>query len=476
MKRAGAAFFAVMAAGLAACRAPAAAPPGPAVIRVDRATTYQTITGWEATAEAGQHDEINGGVSTLFLKYKDRLFDLAVSDLGLNRLRLEVRSGAENPRDYFAEFFEKRISVAEWHRRRYEIVNDNRDPNVIAWTGFHFTELDLVVRQIVEPIRERVNARGERLHVLLNYVDFGRSRFEHYDNPEEYAEFIEAAFLHLRDTFGWTPDGVELVLEPDNTPWDGHRLGRALVATAQRLRRHGFHPCFTAPSTTAMVNAPMYFDGLASVSGAAGLLRELSYHRYRGSSEATLRTIAERAARYRLDTAMLEHIGSGYEDLHEDLTVANVSAWQQFALAFPAEDNGAQYYVIDQTNRDAPGVHAGQRTWFLRQYFKYVRSGARRVAATSTSELFAPVAFVNHGGGLVLVVKAARAGAFTVDGLTEGRYGISYSTDTERGAERPDVAVAAGHPLSTSIPARGVLTIHGRAGSPEVRPPRAACR
>jgi hypothetical protein len=225
-----------------------------------------------------------------------------------------------------------------------------------------------------------------------------------------------------------------------------------------------------------MVNAPVYFDALASVPGAAGLLRELSYHRYRGGSEAALREIARRAARYRLDTAMLEHIGSGYDHLHEDLTVANVSAWQQYVIAYPTEDNGAQYYVIDQDDRDNPRVNPGHRTWFLRQYFKYVRSGARRVAATSTSAAFAPVAFVNHGGGLVVVVRAGGAGGFAVEGLTAGTYGMSYSTDTEHGVELADVKVAEGQRLQASIPAGGALTIHARTVGSVGPKPRVACR
>ena len=67
-----------------------------ASINLNPSITYQTISGWEATAQAGAMD------CQSFDQYSDVLFDHAVNDLGINRVRLEVRSGIENPVDYFA--------------------------------------------------------------------------------------------------------------------------------------------------------------------------------------------------------------------------------------------------------------------------------------------------------------------------------------------------------------------------------------
>src|ERR1700720_4859292 len=74
------------------------------VITLDPKTTYQTITGWEATAQAGQADEYDGrgspgpyvNASKPFQLYKDRLLDLAVNDLGINRVRVECKCSMEN--------------------------------------------------------------------------------------------------------------------------------------------------------------------------------------------------------------------------------------------------------------------------------------------------------------------------------------------------------------------------------------------
>src|SRR5690349_12894580 len=137
------------------------------VVKLNPAVTYQRMTGWEATAQAGQLDTTRGGLSAAFVRYKDRLFDLAVNDLGINRLRVEMRSGSENPRDYFTEFLDGRMSYSEWKRHWYEKVNDNADPMVIDPRGFQFSEVDHVMDHIVVPIQHRLAARGERLSVVL---------------------------------------------------------------------------------------------------------------------------------------------------------------------------------------------------------------------------------------------------------------------------------------------------------------------
>ena len=72
----------------AVCLAFAGARPVQAAgtVVIDPTTTHQTMAGWEATAWASQE-------SPAFPNFKDALFDQAVDDVGINRLRLEVRSG-----------------------------------------------------------------------------------------------------------------------------------------------------------------------------------------------------------------------------------------------------------------------------------------------------------------------------------------------------------------------------------------------
>jgi hypothetical protein len=161
---------------------------------------------------------------------------------------------------------------------------------------------------------------------------------------------------------------------------------------------------------------------------------------------------------------MLEHIGSGHEDLHEDLTLGMVSAWQQFALAFqqtrPLKDGGAVYYRVDVTDPASPEVVIGSRTRYLSQYFRYVRRGATRIMAASKDNTFDPIAFVNPDGGYVVVIKADSGGELTIGGLPAGAYGVNYTTAEEFNIDGAERSVGADGVLAVGIPDSGVLSIY----------------
>src|SRR5262249_8378197 len=161
---------------------------------------------------------------------------------------------------------------------------------------------------------------------------------------------------------------------------------------------NGFINDFVAPSTTCMNNAIGWFDDLIAVPGARQFITELSYHRYCGVSNASLDAISSRAIQYGINTSHLELIGADYNDLHADLTLGRNSAWAQYTLAIPindGSDDGAQYYIINDSDQNNPVITIGNRTKFLRQYFKFVRRGAIRIKATSGDSASDPIAFVN---------------------------------------------------------------------------------
>jgi hypothetical protein len=253
---------------------------------------------------------------------------------------------------------------------------------------------------------------------------------------------------------------VEIALEPDNTPWTGTDIGQAVVASGARLQASGFTPDIIAPSTTSMANAISFFDQLIQVTGVSQYLSDISYHRYAGVSDQNLQAIATRASQYQLRTAMLEHIGSDYFDLHKDLRLGMNSAWQQFALAYCGPDNGGKYYWIENSDPNQPVVNLESRAKFLRQYFKFIRRGAVRIGASSDNATAEPLAFINANGKYVVVVKESAADTLTVQNLPAGTYGIKYTTNAQYNVDWPNVTLAAGQALNTSIPAAGVITIY----------------
>jgi hypothetical protein len=467
------------------------APVAPALaqttVTVDSTITHQTMTGWEAVAYAA-HDlsPYSLDYSPAFPYYRTALFDSVVDGAGLDRLRLEIRSGVENTLDNWTLYQTGQIDYATWRSRRYATVNDDADPFSINWNGFFFSEMDTTIERVVLPIKQRVEANGEHLHINLNYVAFtgqiGSGQGYHHADPEEYAEFVLAAYLHLDSRYGWVPDTWEVILEPDNvSQWNGTLIGQAVVATANRLQAAGFIPDFVIPSNTNMGNAITYFDALILVPGALPYVSELCYHRYGGVSDANLQAIAARGLQHGIGTAMLEwwSASNGYEILHKDLKMGRNSSWQQGAVCgIWSGSAGMAFYWVDATDPLHPVVFINDKTKFTRMYYRLVRQGAVRIEATTDNVDFDPLAFVNARGTFVVIVKAATGGDLVIQGLPTASYGIKYTTFTQYDVDLPSQDIVAGQDLTTNIPERGVITIYDRSGWTDVpddhRPPERA--
>lgn len=261
------------------------------------------------------------------------------------------------------------------------------------------------------------------------------------------------------------PNSLELVNEPNLGKWTAQQVGQNLVAVKRRLNQAGFFPEFVGPTASGVVATTHYFDEMIKIAGVPQALNEISFHRFGETLPSYLQAIAQRAAQHGMRTAMLEHGGSGYEHLHEDLTYGNVSAWQQFGLSFCGTiDNGGMYFMVAgaKVGENAPVVNTGWMTKYLRQYFRYVALRAVRVGATTTDARFAPVAFRNVTGKYVVVVKATAGGSFSVGGLPAGTYGIDYTTAAAYMQALPDVAISSTQAVTAAIPATGVLTIYGK--------------
>lgn len=435
-------------------------PPSPADASIDvyPDLQYQEMLGWEGTDQLGE----NECDPAAFNASRTELLNRLVNELGINRVRLETRSGHENPQDWYTPYRNSH-DPGPWQAHRYESINDNDDPRVARPGGFQFAELDHKVEVIIAPMRALLEARGERLYVNLTYVDFGASAWEQSSNPEEYAELIHEAFLHLQNRYGWVPDAVEVSLEPDNRQnWTGEVMGRALVAAGDRLKASGFRPAFIAPSTTNTRAALDFLAGITSVPRVLEYLTDVAYHRYAEASSANVAAIAARANALGLRTAMLEHIESGHQDLHEDLKVGQNSAWQQFTLAYCGADNGAHYYWFDESAQSSSSARMGERTRYFRQYFSFVRLHARRIGAVSGDSRLDPLAFRNADGRIVVVVKASAEASIQVRRLPAGDYGVTFTTSSQSFVSLPDVTVGSSGTLQVAMPDAGVITIYQR--------------
>jgi O-glycosyl hydrolase len=435
---------------------------GAGIITLNPQVTYQTINGWE-TLYAGAED----------IPVEDAavaaLVDRAVNDVGINRIQIQVRACAENDQDYWSMWWNKQIDTPTWRAHRYTNVNDNDDPDLINLNRFYFGELDYLIDRVALPMKQLLEARGEALYVNLLYVAFtgqnGPGTQYIHNNPDEYAEFMLVTFNHLQERYGWVPDALEIILEPDNVAqWNnGFTIGNAIVKTMAKLKANGYAPRINAPSNTNMTNAVTYFDQLVQVPGATQDVSELTYHRYAGVSETSLRAIADRGVRYGIHTAMTEwwDTGNSYRTLHQDLKMGRNSSWQQGVLGGYNRSKTGFFYV-DVSNPSNPIVNIQEITKFTRQYMKFVRKGAVRIEATSDNSNLDPLAFINTNGKYVVVIKAEGADNFTIQGLPAGTYGIKYTTANQYNVDQADVSIGKGQPVSGSIPGVGVITVYAK--------------
>jgi O-glycosyl hydrolase len=418
-------------------------PPSSNVIALNSATRFQTINGWgtfvnHTLSDLGPFTDAQLG----------QMFDVEVNDLGLNAIQFAVRSGTEGNGDSFA------------------VVNDNNDPNVLNPAGFTWTNIDTRMKRVLIPFRQRVLAAGLPFYWLLEYVDFGGPASPgHNTQPAEYAEFMVAVWQHMRSTFGFVPNGINIINEPDGLggKWNPTELGNAIAAVAQRFQKEGIAmPNIIAPSTTQMQGAVPYTDGIIAVSGARQHLTEIGYHRY--SMNGSLADLGNKTVQLGLrGSAMTEFWGlpiGGYnaDTWFEDLTAGRASTIYAGAVSgFGTCD----WSVTVMMPKGGGPVTVCPNMKLVGHYTKYVRPGAQRIGASGGSGL-SPVAFVNPNGGYVVVVRAQAAGSFSVTGLPAGRYGISYATESDSSVSLGDISIGAGQPLTTQIPSTGVITIFGR--------------
>jgi hypothetical protein len=426
----------------------------PVKVDIDLNQRFQTMNGWEATmnlADSPQNPE--------WAAYHEQILERAINGIGINRLRLEIRSGAETKRDWNRAFIAGEISHKDWEPYRYPVENDNDDPNVIDWSGFSFDELDWHVEENVLPLMALAEARGEKLWINLCYVSFISGWNAHHD-PEEYAEFVLATYIHLNEKYEFVPDSWEVILEPDlkRDMWTGKMIGEALVASAKRLREEGFEPAFVVPSVTNMDNAVRYIEEIAKVPNAMDDVIELSYHRYKGANKKNLRDIAQLAQEHGVGASMLEFwFGHANSDvLYQDLTLGDNVAWQSrslFGIFNPPPAQKLDAHL--QVRRDMR---------YNRQYFRDIRLGATRVAAHSShpSDVKA-VAFQNVDGSVTVVVDVNENTDIEFSALQPGQYRIYYIADQKYDEIEGGKTVEKSGVLELNMPGAGLMTITSRA-------------
>ena len=400
-------------------------------ITITPSIKYQTMAGWEAIEYTCQNDCSN------FSVFQSDVLDSAI-ELGISRIRLEL-----------------------WTQSSCQT--------------FDIADLDDKITKVINPLRAKMAAKGDTLWVNLCVVDaqgscYGSGSVGGPMPLTHYASKLVEVYKHIQNTYGWIPDSWEIILEPNfvSKYWTPDDIGNATNLGYDSLVAAGFPPPYIiGPSAPGGGQAAIDFFDLikASTPSAISKWKEFSYHRY-AETDTYLAQIKSRAAANGLKAAMLEYGPGRYTDLHKDIKEADAVSWDRMGIAgyddHTGYDGWGHFTVSSQTGTT---FTLANDTKLIRQYYKCVHKGAVRIDATSTDNLFDPIAFKNRNGDHVVIVKSTGAGSFTIGGLPAGDYGIFYTLDvfgtaTDYNTQLPDQTITTGQNISTGIPNVGVITIY----------------
>jgi hypothetical protein len=398
-------------------------------IIIDQRKIGQTYAGIEVTPRFWEFDKDNDRYDASWLDSHQEIAKMLVEDAGVKRVRVELRSGVENPVDYFAPFLASKIGYKESWNHYYEKINDNEDPNVANPAGFQWTSFDYYIENFVIPLRSRLEARNEKLFVNLCFVDFDwtplKGNVSFAASPEEYAEIVTLAATRLRDKYGITIDSLEVVLEPNNGGgWTGQAIGKAILAAKARLAAVGLHPFIVAPSTSSAVFTTNYLTDIAKIPGAAAAINTVSYHRYDGdkSADAALPGIRNAAAQLPADTAMLEWIPATVETFFKDMAFGGTSAWSAYGAAQKA-DSSADTKGAAIVWRDQSGNLALTPKWMrIAAVTRELEVGAKSYSASTQVGKDMPLVFRNPDGSEVIAVFSPNGSFVEISGAAHALY------------------------------------------------------
>src|SRR5262249_6259125 len=150
------------------------------------------MDGWEGAAQAGQDN-------SSFPLFRQELFNEAIDDLGINRVRMEFKTFIEGTRT----------------NSNVSITNPN---------GFPFGNSDKAIQRVVIPLRRLLKSKNQQLFINVCYAEFHEDLFHFRYHPDQYAQFVLSGYQYLKTKFNIVPNSWEVILEPDNVNWTPQQI------------------------------------------------------------------------------------------------------------------------------------------------------------------------------------------------------------------------------------------------------------
>jgi O-glycosyl hydrolase len=422
-------------------------------VSVDQSRQFQTMEGFGAEPAQWFGGRACPMADTVPATDKKKILDLLYSDLGLTGARTYIEF--HGPGGDFDKFQKLAPILSEAEQRARE--NDD---------SFH-----LVIGGFVS-----WDFRDPSGHVQA-------------DGAIKYANWAAGGLLRLAKE-GIAVQYWDIAPEPDGAGKLSVRdLAELIVATGAAFRRAGITTRIAAPRTYTVADAPEYAIPLLRDSTTRQYIQQLDFHEYDyDASEGQhpdipdRRLIAKLARHYHLTVAMRETSSdvkrhrttfwngtydqamAWVNDVMTDVVDADASAWDLIAADYIRNNpryGVDSYLVLKFTNCTYSGFEIPPHYWTLRQFVKFVRPGATRVAARSSSRQVRVAAFGDPKRNETILViinnSRKRAASIQVNGVAGGSVTETLTTATEHGAIVPAAPVQKNRPAAI-LPPKSVAT------------------
>jgi O-glycosyl hydrolase len=300
----------------------------------------------------------------------------------------------------------------------------------------------------------------------------------------ELAEFFSVYLSYLEEA-GHPLDSLSIQNEPEAaSPWDANtytpsRMANVLEAVAQRLVADGHTARLHGPDNAIANFVPIYLPALLAKPTVASLFDAVGFHLYGSTWYPDSSTVApdvepvgnvapEGTPLWMTEFSNTTFEGYGSFDegiwqaelIHESL-VAGVSMYVMWNLYRPGGPGEAA--IVIPTTLGAHGYTVTPKYWTLRQYAKYVRAGAVRIAAASDDPDLLVTAFRDDDAGKLTAVAINRADAprwvYFDGGKLLDAPQIVRTSPLENGVEVPLDSDDRFADRSLLLPARSVTTL-----------------
>jgi hypothetical protein len=399
---------------------------------VDTTLKYQQIKGWGAS---------------LFIKDEDRcsltqenLMNMWFEHMGCNSFRWE-------------------ISRKEWEN----FNNDNSNSDSINWSAYKTETCDRIAKNIILPMKAKVEARGEKFWIYQNSSFFksgetGTIPLWMLESPAEMSEWLISDLKYIKSTHGITIDHIAVANEPDNdNVFTSNIVGKMIKTLGPAMQQAGLSTKIIFSEHARTDSALSYIQRWQNDPEVMDYVTCFGNHLYFGtekmsSKKAAIYSIAQSK---NIVTAQTEYMGANFDIIYDDLVNGGNSFWHIYL--------DRDYIAINQSKT---AYTINSIYWDIRQIVKYVKQGSYRVSVSSNNTTNCKTMAFNKDGNVVVVCKnTGIVGTLTFDisGLPAGVYAVNKGK-TEAGL----MTVTPGGKLSLSIEQGKVATIYATGGANQV--------